>query len=176
MTVYQFEPTNRNSDTPRNVTHLRRLFKMQTIKRWMIISLLILAVLPLVACGGSEEEAKEEPFHLEEIEGSDFNLVTLTEKAAERLDIQSEEVREEEVDGSVKMVVHYAAVLYGLNGETWAYVRNPEPDSLKFVRTPITIEYIDGGLAILSDGPDLGTHVVTVGAPELFGADTGVGK
>jgi hypothetical protein len=149
---------------------------MQTIKRWMIISLLILAVLPLVACGGSEEEAKEEPFHLEEIEGSDFNLVTLTEKAAERLDIQSEEVREEEVDGSVKMVVPYAAVLYGLNGETWAYVRNPEPDSLKFVRTPITIEYIDGGLAILSDGPDLGTHVVTVGAPELFGADTGVGK
>lgn len=155
---------------------LRRFFEMQNVKRWMILSLLILAVLSLAACGGSEETAEEEPYTLEEIEGSEYQLVTLTEKAAERLDIQSEEVREEEVDGSMKTVVPYAAVLYGINGETWAYTRNPHAESLSFVRTPITIEYIDGGLAILSAGPDAGIHVVTVGAPELFGADTGVGK
>jgi hypothetical protein len=152
---------------------------MQTIKikRWMIVTLMILAVLPLAACGGSGETVeKEEPALVEEIPGSEFNSVTLTERAAERLDIQSEEVREEEVDGSMKMVVPYAAVIYDLNGDTFAYVRNPGPDSLKFMRAKIIVERIDGGLAILADGPELGTHVVTVGVAELYGADTGVGK
>lgn len=147
------------------------------IKRWMIVTLMILAVLPLAACGGSGETVeKEEPALVEEIPGSEFSSVTLTERAAERLDIQSEEVREEEVDGSMKMVVPYAAVIYDLNGNTFAYVRNPSPDSLKFIRTSIIVERIDGGLAILSNGPALGTHVVTVGVAELYGAETGVGK
>ena len=172
----QFE--TKSSPISKKSTLLRRFFEMQNMKRWMILALLILAVLSLAACGGgSNGAAHEEPYSLEEIEGSDYQLVTLTEKAAERLDIQSEEVREEEVDGSMKTVVPYAAVLYGINGETWAYARNPGPDSLKFIRTEITIERIDGGLAILSGGTDLvGTHFVTTGAPELFGADTGVGK
>ena len=150
---------------------------MQSMKRWIILTLMVLAVLPLAACGGTNGGAEAEaPYQLEPFKDTEFNLVTLTEKAAERLDIQSEEVREQEVDGSMELVVPYAAVLYGLNGETWAYMRNPGPDSLRFVRTPITIERIDGGLAILSAGPEVGIHVVTVGAPELFGADTGVGK
>ena len=70
-------------------------------------------------------------------------------------------------------VVPYAAVLYGVNGETWVYTA-PEP--LVFVRQPITIDYIEGDLAILSEGPEAGTAVVTVGAAELFGAETGVSK
>ena len=71
------------------------------------------------------------------------------------------------------LVIPYSAVLYGLNGETWAYI-NPAP--LTFVRHPITVDYIEGGQAFLLDGPAVGTEVVTVGAPELFGTDTGVGK
>jgi hypothetical protein len=73
-------------------------------------------------------------------------------------------------------VVPYSAVIYGLNGETWAYVRNPGEGSLTFVRAPITVDHVEGGLAFLSDGPPVGTEVVTVGAALLYGADTGVGK
>ncbi|HSG19084.1 MAG TPA: hypothetical protein VLE70_22520 [Anaerolineae bacterium] len=149
---------------------------MQHLKRLLVIVVFIVVVLQLAACGADEGPDKIEPAHVEEIEGSEFNLVTLTEKAAERLDIQSEATREEEIEGEMKMVVPYSAVIYGLHGETWAYVRNPGPNSLTFVRHPITVEYIDGGLAILADGPPVGTEVVTVGAQMLYGTDTGVGK
>jgi hypothetical protein len=70
-------------------------------------------------------------------------------------------------------VVPYAAVLYGVHGETWVY-SNPEP--LVFVREPIVVDYIEGHVAYLSEGPDVGTAVVTVGAEELFGTETGVSK
>jgi hypothetical protein len=150
---------------------------MQYIKRPLVLIILIFAAaLLLAACGAEEEPESVNPSKVEEIEGSDFNLVTLTERAAERLDIQSEVVIEEEIDGDMRMVVPYSAVIYGLNGETWAYTRNPGPDSLAFVRHPLTIDYIEGGRAILTDGPTLGTHVVTVGVAELYGTDTGVGK
>jgi hypothetical protein len=76
-------------------------------------------------------------------------------------------------DGTQRKVVPYAAVLYGVHGETWVYT-NPEP--LVFVRSPITIDYIDDDLAILSEGPEVGTTIVTLGATELFGAETGVSK
>ena len=48
---------------------------------------------------------------------------------------------------------------------------NPEP--LVFVRQPITIDYIEGDRAVLSDGPAPGTSVVMVGASELFGTEHG---
>ena len=149
---------------------------MQHIKRSLVLILLILVAVLLAACSEEEKPEKVEPAQVEEVEGSEFNHVTLTERAAERLDIQSEQVIEEEIDGDMRMVVPYSAVIYGLNGETWAYIRNPGADSLTFVRHPLTIEYIEGGRAILLDGPALGSDVVTVGVAELYGADTGVGK
>ena len=70
-------------------------------------------------------------------------------------------------------VIPYAAVVYGLKGETWAYT-NPAP--LTFIRQAITIDYIDGDKVVLGDGPASGTAVVTVGVAELYGTDTGIGK
>ena len=89
------------------------------------------------------------------------------------LDIQTDAIREEEVDGSQRQVMPYAALVYGVNGETWAYI-NPEP--LTYTRQPVSVDYIDADLAILLEGPPSGTEVVTVGVSELFGVDTGVGK
>ena len=85
------------------------------------------------------------------------------------------EIPGQRVDGgpSQRQVVPYAAVLYDAKGDTWVYT-NPNP--LTFVRHPIHIDYIEGDLAVLSDGPAAGTAVVLVGAAELFGAETGIGK
>jgi hypothetical protein len=139
-----------------------------------MIVILILAALPLAACARtSAGPSTEKPAVVEEIEGSEFKRVVLTQKAAERLDIQTVPVRDEEVDGAQRLVVPYAAVLYGLQGETWAYT-NPEP--LVFVRHPISVDTIEGDLAILMDGPPAGTAVVTVGGAELYGAEVGVSK
>lgn len=74
---------------------------------------------------------------------------------------------------SRRKVVPYAAVLYDAHGDTWVYT-NPEP--LIFVRHRISVDYIDGDLAVLSDGPPSGTAVVTVGAAELFGTEFEIGK
>ncbi len=75
--------------------------------------------------------------------------------------------------GTLRKVIPYASVLYKAGGDTWVYT-NPEP--LVFVRHRISINYIDGDLAVLSDGPPSGTAVVTTGAAELFGLEFGVGK
>jgi hypothetical protein len=264
---------------------------MKLINRWMTAIVVILSLL-LSACGSSSAPVeKVQPSKLEPIEETDFSRVVLTEKAAERLDIQVAPVREEQISRTLtvggqviaasdssannpasadsravttgirmatvmrvpldetelkevdrsqpalvlslddeedsdngtagltaeldesladddpedsalyyvldsteqgltpgqgvlvelslsggdvpRKVVPYAAVLYGVRGETWVYT-NPEP--LAFVRQPILIDYIEDDLAILSDGPEAGTDVVTVGAAELFGAETGVSK
>jgi hypothetical protein len=150
---------------------------MQHMKYWMVVLLLTLTTLSLVACSRSSAETiREAPVKVEAVAGSEFNHITLTERAAERLGIQSESVREEAIDGGTKKVVPYAAIIYGVNGETWAYIRNPDADSLTFVRVPLTVERIEGDLAILSEGPELGAEVITMGVAELYGADTGVGK
>jgi hypothetical protein len=140
----------------------------------MVVILLLIAGVLLSACGPTGSKAASvKPALVEEIQGSVFKRVTLTEKAAERLDIQTAPVREEQVNGAQRLVVPYAAVIYGLEGETWAYT-NLEP--LVFVRQPIQVDRIQGDLAILSEGPAVGTPVVTVGVAELYGAETGVSK
>jgi hypothetical protein len=73
--------------------------------------------------------------------------------------------------GTLKKVVPYSAVLYALSGDAWVYT-SPEP--LVFVRRQVTIEHIDQDSAVLSDGPAVGTQVVTVGAAELYGAESRV--
>ena len=136
--------------------HIYRLF----------IAILIIAGLLSACAPKSTNVEKIQPYQLEVIEGSDFQRVILTEKASQRLDIQTAPVR----DGNI---IPYAAVLYGLNGETWTYT-NPEP--LVFVRQSIVIDRIEGDSAFLSEGPDTGTAVVIIGVAELYGAEVGVSK
>jgi hypothetical protein len=45
---------------------------------------------------------------------------------------------------------------------------------LVFIRHQISIDRVEGESAILSEGPDAGTKVVTVGAAELIGTEFGV--
>ena len=72
-----------------------------------------------------------------------------------------------------KKVVPYSAILYDLTGDTWVYT-NPEPSV--FVRERVNIERIDKDLAVLTSGPAAGTQVVTIGAAELYGAESRAGK
>jgi hypothetical protein len=143
---------------------------MERINRWMVVALMIITSLQLAACSPAPLEAsKIQPAKVEPIEGSNLSRVVLTEQAAERLDIQTAPVREQEVSGKQRQVIPYAAVLYDPQGNTWAYT-NPEP--LTFVRQPISVDHIEGDMAVLSDGLPSGAVVVTVGAAELFGSES----
>jgi len=136
----------------------------------LLIALLIFASL-LAACAptSTAEEEEIKPVTLEPIEGTDLNHVILTAEAAQRLDIQTVPVRQADISGAQRTVIPYDAVLYEPNGDTWVYV-NIEP--LVYVRQPIVIDYIKGNEAILSDGLDPDSVVVTLGAAELFGSES----
>lgn len=137
----------------------------------LLILIAILLVLPLSACGQEIPVTGEEdkPVQLEPIEGTDLNRITLTEQAAERLGLETVPVHTQQVDGVDRLVVPYAALLYDPSGTAWVYV-NVEP--LVFVRQAIMVDVIRGDEAILSEGPEAGTKVVTFGATELFGSES----
>src|SRR5687768_7258024 len=101
---------------------------MKYRNRWIVaVVVLMIASLQLSACMQTVVDAgKQKPANVEKIAGSEFNHVVLTEKAAQRLDIQTAPVREEQLNGTQRKVIPYAAVVYGLNGETWAYI-SPGP-------------------------------------------------
>ena len=76
----------------------------------MVVAL-VLAVLQLSACARAPAaNTKIEPVQVEPIEGSDLKRVVLTEKAAERLDIRTAAVREEQVVQNRTLVGEVMAV------------------------------------------------------------------
>ncbi|HKQ56601.1 MAG TPA: hypothetical protein VJY35_01920 [Candidatus Eisenbacteria bacterium] len=138
--------------------------------RWLPLILLI-ACLPLTGCKQTPEAAADEeagPAKVEHMEGAEPTRVTLTEEAAKRLDLQTATVHQATFNGVQHVVVPYAAILYDTEGNTWVYTSSAP---LVFVRHPVVVDFIEGELAILSDGPALGTAVVTVGVTELSGAE-----
>jgi multidrug efflux pump subunit AcrA (membrane-fusion protein) len=135
-----------------------------------IFVLLIIASLQLSACAPTEAtEEENKPVSLEPIAGTDLNRLTLTEKAAERLGLETATVLTQQVDGLDRLVVPYAALLYDTSGTAWVYV-NVEP--LVFVRQIITVDSIQGDQVILSEGLEAGDNVVTLGATELYGSES----
>ena len=152
---------------------------------WVVLGL-IAAVLPLAACqpsnAASGEKAKVEPATIEKIKDKDgkdteISRLTLTAKAAERLDIKTAAVTEEQKEWagktSLRKVVPYSAVLYDATGAAWVYTN---PSNLVYVRQRITVDYVERGVAVLSDGPATGVKVVTLGASLLLGTEFGVGE
>lgn len=144
-------------------------------RRRVWVSVAAIAVCVLSGCGGSSsrDEGSPEPAKVEVIPGSDAKQVVLTAKAAARLDIQTAPLADADVGGTMRATVPYAAVLYAADGSTWVYTRTAE---LTFAKKPISVERIEGDRAILLSGPPAGTPVVTVGAAELLGAESGVGE
>ena len=134
--------------------------------RWLVLTVILLSLL-LSACGpGLPPEEGPKPVTLEPIAGTDLNRLTLTEKAAERLDLETVPVQ---VNSAKQMVIPYAALLYDSSGNTWVYL-NVAP--LVYVRQAIVVDFIKGDEAVLSEGLEDDAVVVTLGATELYGSET----
>ena len=131
-----------------------------------LANLVMFVTLLLSACGpGLETTEKVAPSKLEPVEGTNLSRIILTQKAAERLGIETVAA-----DG---YEVPYAAVIYDIEGNTWIYT-SPEP--LTFVREPILIDHIQEDTAVLAESLPSTLNVVTVGVAELWGTETGVSK
>ena len=143
-------------------------------RKMLVFSILLICGLIVTACGSSSSTyEKVEPIALEKIDGSDRYKLTLTELAAQRLDIQTAAVGEDSMSETTYLTVPYSTIVYDLTGDVWVYI-NPSP--LTYYREMVVVEKIDGDTVYLTEGPPSGTMVVTSGVAELYGADTGVGK
>jgi hypothetical protein len=131
---------------------------------------LILGVGAFSACGEAssgydyETASHHEPAELEPIKGTDVQRVIFDAEAAKRVGLQTAPIRQ---DGR-KEVMPYAALIYDAEGDTYAYTA---PKPLTYVRQQIDIDHYDGESVVLSDGPPVGTEVVTVGVDEVYGTE-----
>lgn len=69
------------------------------------------------------------------------------------------------------VTVPYSSVVYDPSGRTYVFA-NIRP--LTYVEVPVTVDRISGNSAYLKTGPKSGASVVSVGAEELYGVQTGV--
>ena len=158
--------------------------------RWKVAASLLVAALALgvAACDSGQAEETAEGYRdakVEPVEGTNLSRVTLSQQAVDRLGIQTARVRVQRVAApatasgttavapSIRKVVPYGAVIYDERGDTWTFT-SPRP--LTYLRRHITIDFIQGDTAVLSQGPAVGTTVVTTGAAELLGTELGVGE
>jgi hypothetical protein len=132
----------------------------------LLVLILLLVIFVLAACGPSHTRTETiSPSTVKDIDGSALKQVILTEKAAERLGLETVSVN--------GLVVPYSAVIYDTEGRAWVYT-NPEP--LTFIRAQIAIDHIEGDQVFLAQELQTGAPIVTVGVAELYGAETGVSK
>ena len=71
------------------------------------------------------------------------------------------------------LIVPHASLLITSDGRTWVYVAE---GPRTFVRTPVTLAWIQGDRTFLSEGPAPGRLVVVAGSVELFGEELGISK
>ncbi len=69
------------------------------------------------------------------------------------------------------VTVPYSAVVYAPSGKTYVF---SNIGRLTYTEVPITINHISGQVVFLARGVKAGTPVVSVGAEELFGVQSGV--
>lgn len=71
------------------------------------------------------------------------------------------------------LTVPWPAVVYDIHGGGWVYEKTGDR---AYARRRVVVRYVVGDTAVLASGPAPGTPVVTAGAAELFGTETGFSK
>ena len=155
---------------------------MQRAKVWTIAIALLATGLLLsatMASFGEDDEAEhDDNVQVEDTPGTDAKTLIFTEAAMSHLDVQTAPVKEIEAsregkDVGRRLAVPHSALIYDAEGEPWVYVSSA-PDT--FLRKHVAIDFMDDDHIFLTTGVTAGEDVVTVGVPELRGAEFGVGE
>ncbi len=130
----------------------------------------------IAGCGGSGSPKTPVSARLQSIPGSSVGQVVLTQLGAQRIGVQTAPAQRAAGAGTAgggqrSVVIPYSAVVYDPSGQTYAF-RQVAP--LTYVEMPVKVDHVAGNSAYLAKGPRAGTPIVTVGAEELFGVQTGV--
>jgi hypothetical protein len=150
-------------------------------RQWTIAAALLAAGLLLsggASLGGEDEGIADDSVRVEDTPGTEAKTLVFSDEAKAHLDIQTEPGREIEAsrEGTavgLRVAIPHSAVIYDAEGDTWVYV-SPAPDT--FIRKHVVIEFMNADHIFLSSGVTANDTVVTVGVPELRGAEFGVGE
>ena len=146
--------------------------KHPAVGRWLAAGCLAASALALAACGTAPAPELASPAQVVPVAGSSIPRLELTHGAVQRLGLQTRPVAAAApgTAGATK-VIPYAAVVYDADGASWVFVRT-EP--LTYQRAEVSVGHKSGDQVALAAGPSAGTEVVTVGAAELVGVETGI--
>jgi len=142
--------------------------------RW-IATVIAVSCIPFASCRKIEadtengEQAAATVVHQEKKNQDQPAVITLTEDARRRIDVQTAPINQTDVNGTKQSVLPFAALFYAPDGDTWTFI-NTQP--LTYVRQRIKVDRIVGDNVMLSQGPAPGTQAVIVGAPLLYGSET----
>lgn len=135
-----------------------------------IAALLVAGGLTVAGCEASAHGADTPPAPVASLQtpgDGGPGIITLSQAAHDRLAVETAAV----ATGPGGLDIPYAAVVYEPDGSAWAYV---QADPLTYQRASITITGIAGDQVTLAAGPPPGTLVVSQGAAELVGVETGI--
>jgi hypothetical protein len=147
--------------------------------------LLVLTGLAATGCGTATTPELSPSGRLVHIPGNPRGKILLSATGAERIGIQTAaagviRVARPKPAASPKapaspsrteVTVPYSALIYAPTGKTFVF---SNPARLTYTEIPITVNRINGKVVVLARGPKAGTRIVTVGAEELYGVQTGV--
>lgn len=135
----------------------------------LLLCALTLGLTGLAACSDDSGDAKAAPpATAEEIPGTKEKKITLTEQAAQRIGLETTTVQ---AGAGGHTVIPSSALYYIAEGTAWTYVST---GPLQYVRTKVSVDKFDGDDVLLSDGPEAGTEIVSIGAALLYGVETGI--
>lgn len=126
----------------------------------------VLLAATATGCAEIEEATTEtyQPASLSAADEGGIKTVTLTEEAAERVELTTAAVKAQ----GKQLMVPYEAVIYDGQGLTWAYTQRKP---LTYKRVRVAVATVIGRNAMLSIGPPSGTLVVTNGSTQVYGAE-----
>jgi hypothetical protein len=133
-----------------------------------LAAIAVIAGAALAGCGSSGAPKINASGMLVNQSATSPGQIILTQVGADRIGVRTAPAR---TGNPASVVIPYSAVVYDPSGKTYAFT-NPRP--LTYVEVPISIDHISGDSVYLRRGPKAGAHVVTVGAEELYGVQTGV--
>jgi multidrug efflux pump subunit AcrA (membrane-fusion protein) len=141
--------------------------------RRSLAAVLVAVGIAVSGCGSTSTPAMPAAGKLVHVAGSPGGHVVLTPSGAQRLGVETATVRATRAHGASgpSLLVPYSSLVYDPNGNTYVFI---SLSALTFAEVPVSVGQISGDSVYLLRGPAAGARVVTVGAEELYGVQTGV--
>jgi hypothetical protein len=131
------------------------------------LALLTAIVIFATGCGGSSKPSSPAERIVQHAGSGD--QIVLSALGAERIGLRTTIARS--AGANREAIIPFSAVVYDPGGKTYAFA---SPAPLTYVEVPIVIDQVNGNAVYVQAGVRPGTRVVSTGAEELYGVQTGV--